>query len=185
MRYKVTGKQPNSKMCLVCGLKNPYGLKTFFYELENGELMSVCRLMEEHQSYPNRLHGGITTALLDETIGRAILIKSKGEIWGVTLEFTTRYKKPIPLDGELRVIERITVPIFYQSWIDILPHLDTSKTMMEQYNVVTIAMHLVIYLEPINISKGHVYSFILSFLLLSGSYSFSKGHSPLSFSTSR
>ena len=108
MRYKVTGKQPNSKMCLVCGLKNPYGLKTFFYELENGELMSVCRLMEEHQSYPNRLHGGITTALLDETIGRAILIKSKGEIWGVTLEFTTRYKKPIPLDGELRVIGRIT-----------------------------------------------------------------------------
>lgn len=108
MRYKVTGKQPNSKMCLVCGLKNPYGLKTFFYELENGELMSVCKLMEEHQSYPNRLHGGITTALLDETIGRAILIKSQGEIWGVTLEFTTRYKKPIPLDAELRVLGRIT-----------------------------------------------------------------------------
>ena len=108
MQYKVIGKQPNSKMCLVCGLKNPYGLKTFFYELENGELMSVCRLMEEHQSYPKLLHGGITAALLDETIGRAILIKSKGEIWGVTLEFTTRYKKPIPLDGELRVIGRIT-----------------------------------------------------------------------------
>jgi uncharacterized protein (TIGR00369 family) len=108
MRYKVTGKQPNAKMCLVCGLKNPYGLKTFFYELENGELMSVCRTMEEHQSYPNLLHGGITTALLDETIGRAILIKSQGEVWGMTLEFTTRYKKPVPLDGELRVIGRIT-----------------------------------------------------------------------------
>jgi uncharacterized protein (TIGR00369 family) len=108
MRYKVTAKQPNSKMCLVCGLKNQYGLKTFFYELENGELMSVSRTLEEHQSYPNRLHGGITTALLDETIGRAILIKSQGEIWGVTLEFTTRYKKPVPLDGELRVIGRIT-----------------------------------------------------------------------------
>jgi uncharacterized protein (TIGR00369 family) len=108
MRYKVTGKQPNSKMCLVCGLKNQYGLKTFFYELENGELMSVSRTLEEHQSYPNLLHGGITTALLDETIGRAILIKSQGEIWGVTLEFTTRYKKPVPLDGELRVIGRIT-----------------------------------------------------------------------------
>jgi hypothetical protein len=26
----------------------------------------------------------------------------------VTLEFTTRYKKPIPLDGELRVVGRIT-----------------------------------------------------------------------------
>jgi acyl-coenzyme A thioesterase PaaI-like protein len=108
MHYKVTGKQPNSKMCLVCGLKNAYGLKTFFYELENDELMAVCRPMEEHQSYPNLLHGGITTALLDETIGRAILIKSQGEVWGVTLEFTTRYKKSIPLDGELRIIGRIT-----------------------------------------------------------------------------
>ena len=26
----------------------------------------------------------------------------------MTLEFTTRYKKPVPLDGELRVIGRIT-----------------------------------------------------------------------------
>ena len=108
MRFQVTRKQPNAKLCLVCGLRNPYGLKTFFYELENDELMVVCRPLEEHQSYPNLLHGGITTAILDETIGRAIMIKHDGEIWGVTLEFTTRYKKPIPLDGELRVIGRIT-----------------------------------------------------------------------------
>jgi uncharacterized protein (TIGR00369 family) len=108
MRYKVMGKQPNSKLCLVCGLKNPYGLKTFFYELENGELLAVCRPLEEHQSYPNLLHGGVTTALLDETIGRAILIRSQGEVWGMTLEFTTRYKKPIPLDEKVRAIGRIT-----------------------------------------------------------------------------
>jgi len=109
MQYRVTGKQPNSKMCLVCGLKNVTGLKALFYELENNELMAVCELMEEHQSYPNRLHGGIAAALLDETIGRAIMIThDDDDIWGVTLEFTIRYKKPIPLDGELRVIGRIT-----------------------------------------------------------------------------
>jgi acyl-coenzyme A thioesterase PaaI-like protein len=108
MRYHVTRKQPNSKMCLVCGLKNTFGLKTFFYELENDELMAVCRPLEEHQSYPGRLHGGIAAAILDETIGRAILTRHEGEIWGVTLEFTTRYKRPIPLNGDLRVIGRIT-----------------------------------------------------------------------------
>ena len=108
MQYRVTGKQPNSKMCLVCGLKNITGLKALFYELENNELMAVCDLMEEHQSYPNRLHGGIAAALLDETIGRAIMITHDDDIWGVTLEFTIRYKKPIPLDKELRVIGRIT-----------------------------------------------------------------------------
>jgi acyl-coenzyme A thioesterase PaaI-like protein len=109
MRYHVIGKQPNSKMCLVCGLKNAMGLKASFYELENNELLAVCGPLEEHQSYPGRLHGGIVAALLDETIGRAILTKYDGDIWGVTLEFTTRYKKPIPLDEELRVIARITL----------------------------------------------------------------------------
>lgn len=108
MHYRVTGKQPNSKMCLVCGLKNAIGLKAWFYELENNEVMAVCGPLEEHQSYPNRLHGGIAAALLDETIGRAIMITHDDDIWGVTLEFTTRYKKPIPLDGELRIIGRLT-----------------------------------------------------------------------------
>ncbi|UCF61433.1 MAG: PaaI family thioesterase [Anaerolineaceae bacterium] len=106
MRQRVTAKQENSKMCLVCGLKNPFGLKTGFYELENDELLAVFRPSEEHQSYPGRLHGGIATAVLDETIGRAILMKEQ-DIWGVTIRFSTRYRQPIPLDEEIRVIGRI------------------------------------------------------------------------------
>jgi uncharacterized protein (TIGR00369 family) len=108
MRHLVKAKQPNSKMCLVCGLKNRSGLGAYFYELDNGELLAIFRPAEEHQSYPGRLHGGIATAILDETIGRAIMINSTGQVWGVTVEFTTRYKKPVPLDEELRVIGRIT-----------------------------------------------------------------------------
>lgn len=107
MRLQIKGKQPNSKMCLVCGMKNDFGLKSAFYELENNELLAIFKPLEEHQSYPGRLHGGITTALLDETIGRAIMIKYREDIWGVTIEFTTRYKKPVPLNQKLRVIGRI------------------------------------------------------------------------------
>jgi acyl-coenzyme A thioesterase PaaI-like protein len=106
MRHLVKTKQENSKMCLVCGLKNQFGLRTFFYELDNDELLAIFKPMEEHQSYPGRLHGGIATAILDETIGRAIMIKDRN-LWGVTIRFTTRYKKPIPLDDEIRVIGRI------------------------------------------------------------------------------
>jgi acyl-coenzyme A thioesterase PaaI-like protein len=95
-------------MCLVCGLKNPHGLKGAFYELENEELLYLFTPTEEHQSYPNRLHGGITTAVLDETIGRAIMILYNEMVWGVTVEFTTKFKKPIPLNQELRVVGRIT-----------------------------------------------------------------------------
>jgi uncharacterized protein (TIGR00369 family) len=88
-------------------MKNPFGLKAFFYETEKKELVAVFKPGEEHQSYPGRLHGGIAAAILDETIGRAILMYHKQEIWGVTAELKMRFKKPIPLDEELKVIGRI------------------------------------------------------------------------------
>lgn len=107
-KKRVTGKQENSKMCFLCGLKNSFGLKGEFFELENKELVCIFTPADEHQSYPNRLHGGITAAVLDETIGRAIMMNHHNDVWGVTVEFTTRFKKPIPLNVPLRVVGRIT-----------------------------------------------------------------------------
>ena len=108
MQIKVKKKQPNSKMCLVCGLNNKLGLYTFFYELENGELLAVFKPREEHQGYPGRLHGGMVSTILDETMGRAIMISHDHEFWGVTVEIAVRFKKPVPLEEELRVVGRIT-----------------------------------------------------------------------------
>jgi len=108
MLHTVTAKQPNSRMCLVCGLKNPFGLHTSFFELDNNELLAIFKPREEHQSYPGRLHGGIISTILDEAIGRAIMIQSEGDIWGVTVDLQIRFKKPVPLHEELRVIGRIT-----------------------------------------------------------------------------
>lgn len=105
---RVAKKQPNSRMCLVCGLKNDFGLKASFYELQSGEIVALFTPREEHQSYPGRMHGGMSAALLDETIGRAIMMRYHEAIWGVTLEFNIRYRKPIPLDTQLRVVGRIT-----------------------------------------------------------------------------
>lgn len=107
MKYKVIKKQYNSTNCLVCGLENDFGLKASFYELENGELIAMFKPLEGHQSYPGRLHGGIAAAILDETIGRAILIKDENS-WSVTAELSLQYKKPVPLDEKLRVVGRIT-----------------------------------------------------------------------------
>ncbi len=108
MKHKIIRKQHNSKMCFVCGMKNTFGLKAFFYETEAKELIAVFKPTEEHQSYPGRLHGGVASAILDETIGRAILINHEEEVWGVTVEFKTRFIKPIPINEELKVIARIT-----------------------------------------------------------------------------
>jgi acyl-coenzyme A thioesterase PaaI-like protein len=108
MKRKVTRKQPNSKMCLVCGLKNSLGLKAHFYELDNKDLVGIFKPIEEHQGYPGRLHGGIISAILDETIGRAVMINYEEDVWFVTVEFHVRFKKPIPLDEEIKVKARIT-----------------------------------------------------------------------------
>lgn len=107
MEYQIKKKQQNSKTCLVCGMKNNLGLKASFYELENDELVAIFKPLEEHQSYPGRLHGGIAGAILDETIGRAIMIKDEN-LFGVTVELNLKYKKPVPLNEELRVVGRIT-----------------------------------------------------------------------------
>jgi acyl-coenzyme A thioesterase PaaI-like protein len=108
MIYKVTGKQPNSRMCFVCGLKNKFGLKASFYETDKNELIALFKPCQEHQGYPGRLHGGIAAAILDETIGRTITMGKVDEIWGVTLEFSIKYKKPIPLDEEIKVVAKLT-----------------------------------------------------------------------------
>jgi uncharacterized protein (TIGR00369 family) len=107
MSKKVVSKQHNSRMCFVCGLKNPAGLKAFFYEVEGNELVALLTPCEQHQGYPGRLHGGMSAAILDETIGRAMNI-NQDEVWGVTVEMNVRYRKPVPLDQELRVVGRIT-----------------------------------------------------------------------------
>lgn len=107
MNHAVHGAQNVSRMCLVCGVENLAGLKARFFELESGELVGVFQPRAEHQGYPGRLHGGIASAILDETIGRAINVVD-ADTWGVTVEFTVRFRKPVPLDREVKAIGRIT-----------------------------------------------------------------------------
>ncbi len=107
VRYEVKEAQKVSRMCLVCGVENSLGLNGRFFVLENGELAGVFYPREEHQSYPGRLHGGVVSAILDETIGRAINL-AETETWGVTVEFTAKFRKPVPLQGEVKAVGRIT-----------------------------------------------------------------------------
>lgn len=136
MRHKITRKQYNSKLCFVCGLRNGSGLKASFYETERGELIAIFTPGEEHQSYPGRLHGGLASTILDETIGRSILVGNEKEIWGLTLELNLTYKKPIPLGVELKVVGRITEQnsrFFHGSGEIILPGGEIAVTARGKY----------------------------------------------------
>ena len=95
-------------MCFVCGESNPAGVHVRFYEQEDGSVLSRFTPADQHQGYPGRMHGGVITAVLDETIGRAIMIRYGEAIWGVTAELNVRFRKPAPIGVELTAVGRIT-----------------------------------------------------------------------------
>ncbi|MBE5781318.1 MAG: PaaI family thioesterase [Clostridiales bacterium] len=107
-QYRVVGKQKNSDLCFVCGDQNPFGLQAMFYDLENGDAVGVFTAKKEHQSYPGRVHGGVIAAILDEATGRALCQIDGPDAFGVTVELSIRYKKPVPYDVELKCVGHIT-----------------------------------------------------------------------------
>ena len=115
MEYKVVSAQNISRMCAVCGKDNEWGLHGRFFNLENGDLYAILNPKPEHQSYPGRVHGGVLGSIIDECVGRAVnsspaIARGEEEArWGVTLNMTTKYRKPTPYeDGPLDCITRIT-----------------------------------------------------------------------------
>lgn len=108
MNHKIQNGQHISKHCMVCGIVNPFSLKTRFFETVEKEVVALFTAREEHQSYPGIAHGGVSAALLDEVIGRAIMAHHGQHTFGVTVDLQVKYKKPVPLGVELKVVGRIT-----------------------------------------------------------------------------
>ena len=61
----VTEKQRNSKMCVICGLDNPFGVSATYYNMQDAIVMSVFRFRAAHRSYPRRVHAGLNSAMRD------------------------------------------------------------------------------------------------------------------------
>jgi len=108
-------KQPNSYHCFICGVKNVAGVQVAFYETVdvNGtpEILARFTARDIHQGYPGRVHGGVATGILDETIGRAINIGVRDDapqFWGVTADMSLRFHQPLPLAVELTARGRVT-----------------------------------------------------------------------------
>lgn len=90
-------RQPGSALCFVCGTQNPHGLGVEF--TDDGErIYSELRPAEWHQGWPGVLHGGIVTAVLDETIGRVAFLHDR---WVQTAKLSVRFVRPAPLDQVL------------------------------------------------------------------------------------
>ena len=89
-------KQPGSKLCFVCGLENPVGLKLEFYGTGPGEVQSEITFPDQYQGYPGITHGGILATVLDETGGRSLMENPRHFM--VTAQLNVRYRKPVPTE---------------------------------------------------------------------------------------
>lgn len=98
-------KQPNSRMCFLCGMQNPAGLKLAFYEdVEARQVRTECRVPDQFQGYPGIVHGGIVAAILDEVAGRAVMLDGGDDNMMATLRLTIRYRRPTPTETPLTVV---------------------------------------------------------------------------------
>ena len=97
---KVIGKQKNSKMCYICGMDNSEGLKSQFYNMEDESVITVFKYRPEHQSFPQRVHGGLLSAMLDELAFRGCWVKDE-TVLGATTSMEIKFRKPAPYDVDL------------------------------------------------------------------------------------
>jgi uncharacterized protein (TIGR00369 family) len=88
-----------ARLCYGCGTANERGLHMEFHRA--GE-RTICEYTpcDYQQGYPGRMHGGIVSTLIDETMGWAVYHAAK---WGATARLNVRFRKPVRLDRKLRV----------------------------------------------------------------------------------
>jgi uncharacterized protein (TIGR00369 family) len=89
--------------CFVCGDKNPIGLNVPFY-FKDDKVVAEYTAGPNFQGYKDILHGGILSALLDEVMIRAILVR---EISCLTSEIKVRFKKMVKIGDKLSLEGRM------------------------------------------------------------------------------
>ena len=98
-------KQPNSKMCFICGLENPIGLHLHIYEVEAGVIETTYTAPEHFQGYPGVLHGGIVGALIDEVSARAQMGSDPNDPrFMFTVKLEVKYRQNVPIGKLLKIV---------------------------------------------------------------------------------
>lgn len=87
------------KGCFICGDQNDFGLKAKFY-FDGSRAISEYTAERKFEGYAGVFHGGITAALLDEVMIKALLA---GNIFAMTVELTVRFRKAILIGQKLNL----------------------------------------------------------------------------------
>ncbi|MEJ2656612.1 MAG: PaaI family thioesterase [Desulfobacterales bacterium] len=97
-------KQKNSRGCFLCGLENEFSLRMKWYEdHQSRQVLSRVTVPDHFNGYPGVVHGGIVSAILDETSGRAVMLKSGEDALMVALKLEVTFRRPTPTGIPLTV----------------------------------------------------------------------------------
>ena len=99
--------------CLLCGAANDLGLGLRFSVQPDGSVLARFACSDTFQSYPETLHGGVISALLDAAMTNALFAVG---IVGLTAELSVRFLAPVVLNQDAlvrAVIERDCDPLYY------------------------------------------------------------------------
>lgn len=103
-----TGREylPHSSGCFLCGEENRSGIRARFF-VEGNEVLGRVVLPPHLNGYRNVAHGGIVSALLDETMGWAPTVFGRTRAMYVTGELTVKFLSPVPVGVEIEVRSRL------------------------------------------------------------------------------
>jgi uncharacterized protein (TIGR00369 family) len=96
---------PNSDSCYLCGRTNPFGLQVRF-RIEDDEVSTTFVADQYRCSYQGVVHGGVLSALLDETMGWAPAYQKR--LFCYAAELRIRFLRPAPSGEPLTVAGRMT-----------------------------------------------------------------------------
>ena len=91
-------------MCFGCGKDNPMGLHLHCRTDENGCYTSFGP-QPVHQSYDGRMHGGLISTLLDETMGNYPYMYEHKVAYTARLE--VRFRQPVRIGERIDVITKV------------------------------------------------------------------------------
>jgi uncharacterized protein (TIGR00369 family) len=91
--------EPQPRLCFACGTSNDQGLHMEFRR-EADRTICDYTPCEFQQGYPGRMHGGIVSTLIDESLAWAAYHSAK---WVATARLNVRFRKPIYIDQPLRI----------------------------------------------------------------------------------
>lgn len=93
---------PHTPGCVVCGLKNPHGLKlTLHVDEATGMVTTTFEARAEHIGFEGIVHGGMLATVVDEAMVWAATWK--GKRFCVCGELTIRYRHPIIVGKPVKV----------------------------------------------------------------------------------